>query len=193
MALAQIPYVLAAPRCGPLVFSGGFILGVNFALPNPAAQNGWIVQELDVFDEYIDAKRENVARSRHEWAAWPIAAGQRAVGDARGKQEVANYLEAQSVKPPKGLAAVESYNNYFSGFFDKGTRGARRVRATAGFYDDAMPPFFGFNKLDPAAGRVFGSRRPPDFWKPVGLARTVQFTWDYRRARSPRHAELKAT
>lgn len=193
MPLAQIPYITGAPRLGPLVFSGGFILGANFALTAPAAKNGWIIQELDVVDVYIDAKREKVERSRHEWAAWPIAAGRREVGDSRGKQTVASYLAGQEIKPPKGLPLEESHNNYFAGFFGKGTRGVRRIRATAGFYDDAIPTWFGFDKLDPAAGRVYGSRRPPPFWTPVGLNRTVQFTWDYRRARSPRHAELKVT
>ncbi len=193
MALVQIPYIVGAPRCGPLVFSGGFILGVNFALPNAAAKHGWIVQELDVFDDYIDVRREQVVRSRHEWSAWPVAAGQRAVGDSRGKQGVGDFFEQQELKPPKGLALDGSYNNFLFGAFPKGARGVRRVRATAGFYDDELPAFFGFRKVDPAAGKVYASRRPPLFWKPVGLNRTLEFSFDYRRARSPRHAELKTT
>ena len=40
MALAQIPYLLGAPRLGPVVFRGGFAWGVNFALPNAAASEG---------------------------------------------------------------------------------------------------------------------------------------------------------
>jgi hypothetical protein len=187
MAYQVPPLVIDGTTFGPKAFFdgsiGGFIWGVKFMLPFPAKTDGWIIQKIDLTEEYLEASGKRHNRNWLYWEAWQIKKGESGISHEKDKQSLEDLATSQGLTPP---ATADwqwrvRLNDFFFMMYGSGSIGRRRVHAVAGFYDEpALPTSFVRGNPDTEAGALRASRRKPDFWQNTGLVRDLTFDFNFR-------------
>lgn len=190
MPADQIPTFVS--KAGPAKFAGGFIWGVRFQLPRPAAQDGWIIQRVQKNQSGFDAAG-SAARSAHDYyEAWEVKRGNRAPETAY-QQTFAAFVRSQVGSSPSGGRSQAVCHDFFFSTFSDGNSGTEIMRSSAGFYERSLPTEFRVGNRNTNAGGLPSTNSRPRFWHEIGQFRALQFDFDFRAGRQPALATLRTT
>jgi hypothetical protein len=191
MAFRQYPVIQTAPQFGPMKFPGGYLWAILFRLPVPATVAGYIIQEVQMEESGTTSGGSHARGGSHYWEAWPVSAGQSEITAASGRQTIAEFVTSQGGRPPPGPIFSTPVNDIFFRTFAAGQAGSRTMRASAGFYDDALPTDFVVGNAATGAGALPSTTTRPSFWQPKGLFRYLYFQFDFTTSRDPANATLQ--
>jgi hypothetical protein len=178
----QIPVL--APNMLAGKFPGGCLWAVRFRLPRPAANSGFIVQEVLIKENGTRPNGEPGAASRHYWEAWPIAKGHQEITDPNSRQTVAKFVKDLTGKTLSEPRLQQNVNDVFSNHYAAGGKGQAEWRAVAAFYEVTLPKDFVPNNPRTNSGRLLSTTVSPAFWRGTGLARRFTFEFDFQKAKT---------
>jgi hypothetical protein len=185
---AQIPEIDRASELRPETFKGGFVWAVNFKLPQPAEQDGYIVQKIQQvetgtinrLEKQADgsSKRveEKINREIFYYEAWEVKKGETT---PKQQQTVSDFSLSQGggVLPSKYHTPV---NDIFFRKYEAGSVGTYVIRGFAGFYHASLPSNFVVGHAKTGAGQLRSTTEMPPFWtKQASLFRELTFTFDF--------------
>ncbi len=184
--LAQIPEIDRSTEVRAETFKGGFIWGVRFKLPQPAEQDGYIVQKILQFEKGTIYKsgstignisETNVSRKTEYWEAWEIKKGQTTPSQQQSISEFGAALGAKGLNVAKYQNPV---NDIFFKNYGKGSVGKYTIKGLAGFYHTSLPSDFVVGHPQTGAGQLRSTTFEPVFFTlRAGLYRELNFTFDF--------------
>lgn len=130
---------------------------VQFALPTPAPQDGWIIQEIN----FIAFTAGNNAPDDQQqyWEAWPVSQGQTTTG-ASGPDD----------------------QFFIPGDPNSSTGGSQWMLGLVKFYPGPLPPEFGsYNQGDPQPMTY----TRPSIWNDTGTVHILVTAWECRPGQTP--------
>jgi hypothetical protein len=172
--LAQIPEIDRTTQVKPVRVPGGFIWGVNFKLPVPAEQDGFIIQKI----RQVETDRyENPTYFREViyWESWEIKKGETT---PKQSQTVADFVAGLGGKTPPGSEYHIPVNDIFYRQYTKGNKGRYLIQGLAGFYHDPLPADFIVNHSQTGAGQLKSTILKPSFWEKSCLYRQLIYNFD---------------
>lgn len=171
-------------KVSPTKLARGYLWLVSFALPRPASQNGWIIQEV------LKTRRRDVVnpinQTIHYWEAWPVPRNATASPTKLtvGQHLLAMGFSAADVATLQNFPFINSSAN--DAFADMmalpGSRGTVTVKAAARFYLVTLPADFISNNPATQAGTLRSTTRRPAFWTGEGAYRVVSYLWNFTGA-----------
>jgi hypothetical protein len=140
---------------------------VEFVLPTPAQDNGWIVQQIvrtyDIRDsngKVVDPKLNGTKPTF--WEAWAVLKG-------------ATTTKTRFLKNPDGRTYDDVFDQPNRGLY----KGTFKVEALAKFFQvDPLPSDFIQNNPATPAKTLHSTTKKPPFWDDTGTGRTMIVTWD---------------
>lgn len=137
---------------------GGYVWLVRFELPAVAANDGWLIQEIDGLYDIKDASGAVVNSEKyHYWEAWEIKKG----------KKITVYNEG-------GFPYDDMYSDP-SFLANKGKMGAKgKVR----FYEGTLPADFKKNNASTYAGILHATTKKPPFWDGSGVDHDLMSDFD---------------
>jgi hypothetical protein len=153
MTPTQAP-IINTLLCSPLS-CGGELWEVNFSLPQPAANSGWIVQQLTANVTMPDGGNTQA----QWWEAYYIAQY--------------NTTTVGIYQNPDG-----TYDDKFALGSWPNTSGTQGIQGIAEFYEGTLPSYFVRGAVYGHAGCLRATTTPPDFWTGVGTPHNLTVSWD---------------
>jgi hypothetical protein len=135
--------------------------GVNFTLPNPSQNGGWVVQEITFTHTETVASGQLVcipSTTGHFWEAFYIAAGQTTTGTLYG--------------------ALPNTDDIYRDVHDEFSMGTDTVMGTAKFYEGTLPPDFVYCNAATSAGTRRSTTQQPPGWDGTGTPHNLTLMWD---------------
>src|SRR5262245_40002281 len=118
--LAQIPVIDSQTHVKPINIPGGFLWAINFKLPAPAAEDGYIVQKIIQSDEGGSIKGTTGSMSAVYWEAWEVKKGETR---PRQSQTVAEFIATQGGTAPNRPEFQVPVNDFFYKCYAFGSEG----------------------------------------------------------------------
>jgi hypothetical protein len=186
--LAQIPEIDKGTELRAETFKGGFVWAVNFKLPQPAEQDGYIVQKIQQIengtihklekkaDGSTELVKSQVSRVIYYWEAWEVKKGETT---PRQQQTVSDFAVGLGGKtlPAKYQTPV---NDIFYRKYEIGSVGTYTIRGYAGFYHSALTSDFIVGNPQTGAGQLKSTTFIPPFWsRQAALFRELTFRFDF--------------
>jgi hypothetical protein len=134
---------------------GGYDWKVWLNLDSPAAEAGWVIQEVVASFKTVGS----IDRSYHFWEAWEVDKG-----------------KTGTVWQEKGLD--DNDDQYYAAPAAANSKGANKLLGKAKFYEGALPADFKKNNPSTIAGILHSTTSKPAFWDDAGLRHDIEATWD---------------
>ena len=180
--LTQFPTVGGA-QFRPEEIPFGFIWGVQFHLPEPAQNDGHIIQYIYQNQKGTNSSGQAFDQDVHYWEAWKIMQGattpteSMSVATAIGKQN----LPVNSINDYKFHRPM---NDIFYKQFTSGNKGTYFIYGVAAFYEGSLPNNFTKNNALTGAKQLLSTTFKPPFWQPGGLQRAVSYEFDFTNGKN---------
>lgn len=156
--LAQIPEIDSSTQVRPINLPGGFLWAVNFKLPVPAAEDGYIVQKIIQSDTGQASDGGNVTY----YEAWQVKKGET---KPRQSQSVAEFTAQRGKPAPNKPEFQVPVNDIFYKGYSFGSAGYYTIHGYASFYHlAALPPEDKFTVGTKFAGQLMATLHKPSFW-----------------------------
>lgn len=184
--LAQIPEIDKSTEVKAETIKGGFIWGVRFKLPNPAEQDGYIIQKILQYETgtiyrsglspgTVSESRAN--RTIEYWEAWEIKKGETTPTQ---QQSISDFAIALTGKALNGSKYQVPMNDIYFKNYGIGSVGKYTIKGLAGFYHTKLTPDFVVGHPQTGAGQLKSTTIEPSFWtSKAGLYRELNFTFDF--------------
>ncbi len=174
-SLKQIPNILAS-QFGPKEIPRGFIWAVNFQLPEPAKNDGYIIQFISQKQSGTNSSGVQKSLDISYWEAWKVLKGSIT---STTKKSVATFMRELGGSPPNNSTYNASYNDFFFHQFKTGNKGKYKIYGSVGFYEETLPSDFIINNLQTGAGPLLSTTKCPPFWSPFGRDRELTYECDF--------------
>ena len=139
---------------------GGYTWQSWWELPQPAGNDGWVIQEVLYTKHVEDASGATIEEETvHYWEAWPVDKG----------KTISQYQDT---------GALPAYDDWYGGSPRNNTKGTIVMTGTAKFYEGTLPPDFVPNNPDTYAFDLPATTTEPDFWDGTGTTHNILATWD---------------
>jgi hypothetical protein len=171
---SQDPNITTVPDGGPTDLGcGGSDWSVWFDLPQPAGEDGWVIQEVTyTYDVKNPDGSTNTRKSYHFWEAWEVKKGKKV-----------------TIWQDQGL---DDNDDRYTDPVRPGTKGEAITVGKAKFFEGPLPPDFKQNNPDTLAGILHSTTQKPDFWDGTGTDHNTTITWDCTGDPETSHMSAKA-
>lgn len=174
--LAQIPTLSISKQVRPTKIPGGFIWSACFELPEPARENGYIVQYI--MQEHSGTKKNELNETKNleptiapYWEAWEVKKGEKEPQQKASTNDFIKLLGGKEIG--EGDYNVPMNDIFFKQYPAKSSV-VYKIRGIAGFYHETLPSDFIVNHPLTGAGPLRSTQKPPPFWVFKGLYRRVK-------------------
>ena len=180
--LTQFP-TLGGAQFRPEEIPFGFIWGVQFHLPEPAQNDGHIIQHIYQYQKGTDSSGQSINFDVHYWEAWKVSKGSTTPTES---MTVATAIG----KPNLQISSINDYkfhrkmNDFFYKQFTTGNKGMYFIYGVAGFYEGPLPGNFVRNNAKTGAKQLLSTTFKPSFWQPGGLQRTLSYEFDFTNGKN---------
>lgn len=136
---------------------GGFDWKVWFTIGTAAANDGWVIQEINA--SFKTEGSGGSTKSYHFWEAWQLKKGKK-----------------QTIYQDEGLD--DNDDQYYHSSEAAGSKGVNKVVGKVKFYEGALPSDFKTNNPSTVAGILNSTTTKPSFWDDTGTDHNITATWD---------------
>jgi len=169
-------------RSGPDANYGEYLWEVQFKLDQPAADDGWIVQEIEahfeIYDKVTHTWGDYAKYGKsvwHFWEAWPVRKGQYTSFE---RDSIDRYKVSEDLHRPIGRDIVTGKVKFYVGDKEATTPWPHFPSKDYVPVGDGWEEWSKFNDENTLAGERPSTHIPPGFWDYCGTPHNFESYWN---------------